>query len=142
MTDVAFHVNVPDPVAYACRLVRKAYLRGVSVLVLGDARQAGLVDDLLWAMQPSAFVPHCRGDAPPEIWARSPAVLVSAMAQAPQRPFDALLNLTPDVPPGYNAFARLFEVVSMAEADLKAARQRWRAYESDGLAPKKHEIAG
>ena len=34
MTEVAFHFNAPDKRSYACRLLRKAYLRGARVLVL------------------------------------------------------------------------------------------------------------
>jgi DNA polymerase-3 subunit chi len=142
MTEVAFHVNVPDPVAYACRLLRKAYLRGVTVLVLGEAGQIASLDDLLWAMRPVDFVPHCRGSGEAGLLKRSAVVLIDDMGQKPLRPFDALLNLTAEVPAGYGAFGRLFEVVSLAEADLQAARRRWRAYQNDGVAPKRHEIAG
>ena len=28
MTEIAFHFNVPDKLAYSCRLLRKAYLSG------------------------------------------------------------------------------------------------------------------
>ena len=37
MTEVAFHVNVSDPMDHACRLVRKGYLLGLKMLVVGDA---------------------------------------------------------------------------------------------------------
>jgi DNA polymerase-3 subunit chi len=142
MTEVAFHVNVPDPVAYACRLVRKAYLRGVTVLVLVESRQVALLDERIWAMRPVDFVPHCRDTDEAGLLTHSSVVLTDDMARAPGRAFDALLNLTAEVPAGYNAFARLFEVVSLAEADLQAARRRWRVYQNDGLAPKRHEISG
>lgn len=142
MTEVAFHVNVPDPVAYACRLARKAYLRGMSVLVLGDAAQVASLDERLWAMRPVEFVPHCRATDEEGLLRRSSVVLSADMAQVHGRAFDALLNLTAEVPSGYSAFARLFEVVSLADADLHAARQRWRAYLSDGQTPIRHEIAG
>ena len=35
MTEVAFHFNAPDPVAYACRLLRKAVSNGARMVVLG-----------------------------------------------------------------------------------------------------------
>lgn len=140
MTDVAFHVNVPNPTAYACRLVRKAYLHGLTVVVLAESRGLASLDAQLWAMRPTEFVPHGRlGDAP-GVFARSSVVLVDAMAQVPERAYGALLNLTAEVPVGYRTFGRLFEVVSMAEGDLQAARRRWRIYQEDGLTPSRHEI--
>ena len=140
MTDVAFYVNLPDPVVYACRLLRKAYLRGVTTLVLGEGRQLTALDAQLWAMRPAEFVPHCRAGGPDSPVQRSPIVLAPSIMQAPQRPFDALLNLTAEVPEGYRDFGRLFELVSQEDAALQAARRRWRVYQDDGLSPKRHEI--
>lgn len=140
MTDVAFYVNVPDPVAFTCRLLRKARSRGLTVLVLGQAKQLVKVDGLLWSMHDSEFLPHCRAGAAPGVLARSPIVLTNDMAHAPKREFAALLNLSSEVPTGYRVFGRLFEVVSMTESELLAARHRWRAYQTDGLTPERHEI--
>jgi hypothetical protein len=38
MTEIAFHFNVPDKLAYSCRLLRKAYLSGARVVVTGEPR--------------------------------------------------------------------------------------------------------
>lgn len=141
MTEVAFYVHVPNPLVYAGRLVRKACQRGMSVWVLGQPGQVAFLDEQLWAMRPVEFLPHCRAGDAPGLLRRSSVVLAHEMAQLPERPFDALLNLGTEVPPGYQAFARIFEVVSPDEGELQAARRRWRAYERDGLAPKRHEIA-
>jgi DNA polymerase-3 subunit chi len=140
MTEVAFHVNVPDPLGYACRLIRKGYLRGMTMLVVGDGRQTALLNKQLWAMRPVDFVPHCLGSEEPGAITRSAVVLSDAGAQAPERAFDVLVNLAAEMPPAYTAFGKVFEVVSLAEADLGAARQRWRAYLQAGLEPKRHEI--
>lgn len=37
MTQVAFHFNAPDKLAYVCRLVRKATRQDARVMVTGDA---------------------------------------------------------------------------------------------------------
>ena len=37
MTEVAFHFNVPDRLAYTCRLVRKAYAAGGRTVVVAPA---------------------------------------------------------------------------------------------------------
>lgn len=141
MTEVAFHVNVPDTLAYTCRLLRKAQQRGWSALVLCGPRELEALDRQLWAMRPEDFVPHCRATHGSELVARTPVVLSADRGHhLPERAFDALVNLTPTLPEGVQRFGRVFEVVSLAEADLQAARSRWRAYKDAGLEPKRHEI--
>ena len=140
MTDVAFHVNVPDPLSYACRLVRKGYLRGMTALVVGDARQTAMLNKQLWALRSVDFVPHCLSNEVGLAVERSAVVLSDGRAAAPARAFDVLVNLTPEMPANFASFDKVFEVVSLAEAELAAARQRWRAYQQAGLEPKRHEI--
>ena len=142
MTDVAFHVNVPDPLSYACRLVRKGYLMGMTMLVVGDARQTALLNMQLWVMRSVDFVPHCMSNEAGAAVERSAVVLAESTASAPKRAFDALVNLAPEMPAGFASFAKVFEVVSFADAELAAARQRWRAYQMAGLEPRRHEIQG
>lgn len=142
MTEVAFHVNVPDPLGYACRLVRKGYMLGMTMLVVGDARQTALLNKQLWAMRSVDFVPHCLSNEAGATVGRSAVVLADGMSSAPERSFDALVNLAPEMPASFASFAKVFEVVSLTDADLAAARQRWRAYQKAGLEPKRHEIPG
>jgi DNA polymerase III subunit chi len=49
MTDIAFHVNVPDRLAYACRLLRKAVRRNARVVVAGPAPLLGQLDRQLFS---------------------------------------------------------------------------------------------
>lgn len=142
MTEVAFHVNVPDPLGYACRLVRKGYMLGMTMLVVGDARQTALLNKQLWAMRSVDFVPHCMSDEAVATVERSAVVLADSASMAPERDFDALVNLAPQMPANFASFAKVFEVVSLTEAELAAARQRWRAYQTAGLEPKRHETSG
>ena len=142
MTEVAFHVNVPDPLGYACRLVRKGYMLGMTMLVVGNARQTALLNKQLWAMRGVDFVPHCLSNDAVAMVERSAVVLADGMSPAPGRAFDALVNLAPEMPAHPASFAKVFEVVSLTDVELAAARQRWRAYQKAGLEPKRHEIAG
>jgi DNA polymerase-3 subunit chi len=48
MTEIAFHFNAPDKLAYACRLLRKAVNSGARVVVTGDAASLQALDTLLW----------------------------------------------------------------------------------------------
>ena len=74
MTEVAFHVNVPDPMGHACRLVRKGYLLGMTMLVVGDARQTALLNKQLWALRSvgvtQVLAPNAVGSLPASIGRR------------------------------------------------------------------------
>jgi DNA polymerase-3 subunit chi len=55
-----FHTDVGDPLAYACRLLRKAYRRALKVVVCGEAERLTRLDTLLWTFEQQEFVPHAR----------------------------------------------------------------------------------
>ena len=63
MTEVAFHFNVPDKMAYVCRLLRKAVNAGAKVAVIGDEATLAVLDPLLWTFSPHEFLAHCMADA-------------------------------------------------------------------------------
>ena len=58
MTEIAFHVNVPDRLAYACRLLRKAVRQGARVAVTAPPATLRGLDRALWTFEPTEFVPH------------------------------------------------------------------------------------
>ena len=53
---------------------------------------------------------------------------------------DVLVSLMPQVPAGFEQFARLIEVVSLDEADRAQARERWRYYTSRGYQIQRHDV--
>ena len=138
MTEVAFHFNAPDKLVYACRFTRKALRHGARVVITAATPALEQLDRMLWDMHPSDFVAHCRADADRALLQASPVVLAEDAGQAPLR--DLLLNLGQTVPPQFAAFARLVEVVSLADEDRAQARQRWRYYSSLGYAIVRHDL--
>jgi DNA polymerase-3 subunit chi len=139
MTEVAFHFNAPDKVAYACRFARKAQRSGVRLVITGPADTLTALDGMLWNMMPQDFVAHCRSYAGEELLRFSPVVLALDASQAPHQ--DLLLNLGGEVPEGFGSFERLVEVVSATdEADRGEARARWRHYASRGYAITRHDL--
>ena len=60
MTEVEFHTGVEDRIAFACRLLRKAYRRGSRVLVTAPAEVLAELDRSLWTFDERDFVPHVR----------------------------------------------------------------------------------
>jgi DNA polymerase-3 subunit chi len=128
MTQVDFHTNVGDKLAYACRLARKAYLAGQPVLVTGEAQILQAFDALLWTFSPLDFIPHCALGS--ELAAVTPVVLAEQFDDAPH--YRILLNLGATVPEHFARFERLLEVVGDAPDDLTAGRERYRFYRDRG----------
>jgi DNA polymerase III subunit chi len=142
MTEIGFHFNVPETAAYACRLVRKATRRGAQVAVTGTDEMLARLDRDLWAFDPVEFIPHLRlrsGEPAPERLRATRVWLVEQASSAPHQ--DVLVNLGREAPAGFESFARLIEIVSTAEDDRLAARQRWKRYKDRGYAISQHEVA-
>lgn len=139
MTQISFHFNAPEPVDYACRLLRKAVNSGAKVVVTGSPDILKRLDASLWSVSATDFVPHCllRGD--PRVIAASPVVLTTLIESAPHH--DVLLNLGESIVEGFDLFNRVIEVVSMDEADRQSARTRWLEYTRLGYSLLRHDLA-
>jgi DNA polymerase-3 subunit chi len=140
MTEVAFHFNVPDKWEYVCRLLRKANARGSRVTVTGEPGALELVDGQLWGLSPTDFIPHCAaGSADAGTLAASPIVFCPSCDLSPHH--EVLLNLGSVVPPGFERFERLIEVVGAEDNDRQLSRQRWKFYQDRGYAIRRHDVA-
>lgn len=94
---------------------------------------------MLWSVSPTDFVAHCFDDADEEILAASQVVFSTDVRQAPHQ--EVLLNLDSQVPPTFERFTRLVEVVSsIDEQDRGQARLRWKHYASRGYAIVRHDL--
>ncbi|MFM6986810.1 MAG: DNA polymerase III subunit chi [Hydrogenophaga sp.] len=140
MTEVAFHFNAPDRLGYACRLLRKAYLKGARVLVLADAPLAQALDQQLWTVGGTDFVPHALASAAPALLTHTPIVISDAPEPVPGQ-HQVLVNLRDTWPAGFEAFARVIEVITPEAPVREQARQRWRQYKAAGVEPQHLDIA-
>jgi DNA polymerase-3 subunit chi len=138
MTEVAFHFNAPDPVAYACRLLRKAVSSGARMVVLGVPDTLQQLDLALWTFSPPDFVPHCHVDSDPRIVAMSPVILASSTESLLHR--QVLLNLGHRVPDGFERFDRVIEVVGLDDEGRQLARGRWKHYTDRGYTITRHDL--
>lgn len=139
MTEVAFHFNLPDKLAYSCRLLRKAYAGGARVVVTAEPNVLAQLDQMLWTFSALEFVPHCRTDADAATLAATTVLLAESVADGASA--EVLLNLGQSIPDGFERFARCIEVVSQLDEDRAAARRRWRHYADRGYALKGHDRA-
>jgi len=139
MTDIAFHSGVPDKLAYACRLLRKAYRSNARVVVSGPSDLISRLDQMLWVFDDLEFIPHVRArGATPAQQSRTPIVLVEEGSDAEPPHRDVLLHLGANPAPDCERFTRVIEVVSTEAADRDAGRRRWREYEARGHALTHH----
>ncbi len=141
MTEVSFHFNVSEPLRYACRLLRKATRKGAKVAVVAPAPLLADLDRALWTFDALEFCPHVRltaGATPAPRLRATPIWLLDRAADAPDR--DVLLNLSSEVPAGFESFERIVEVVATSDADRSAGRERWKHYASRGYAIARHEV--
>lgn len=143
VTEVSFYTGVPDRLDYVCRLLRKANAQGAKVCVCGPAAALDRLDALLWSFEPTEFLPHLRlkgeGRVLPPALRDTPICLAGEPSWSPHR--EVLLNLSDDMVPGFDAFERVLEVVSVIEDDAAAGRRRFKTYRSQGFAVKHHEVS-
>ena len=140
MTEIAFHFGAPDRLAYTCRLLRKASATGARLLVRSSAQMVGELDKALWNLGPVDFITHCEATAPASLKARS-AVLLQSADEPLHAGLPILVNLSEDVPQGFEQFQRVIEVVSTDEQDRNLARRRWKRYTELGYTITRHDLA-
>lgn len=139
MTEIAFHFNAPDRLAYACRLLRKAVSSGATLVVTGQSNTLQQLDADLWTLSPIDFVPHCFLGSDPHVVAASSVLLAASTESVPHR--QVLVNLGPVVPSGFEHFDRLIEVVGLDDEDRQLARDRWKHYTELGYVITRHDLA-
>jgi DNA polymerase-3 subunit chi len=125
-----------QPLLLVCELAKKAYARQLPTLVLArDFAQAEAIDDLLWAFDEDAFIPHqIAGDADED--AEVAVLIVPPDIDTPDRPL--VINLRDAVAPG--RYDRVLEVVAADPAARDGSRVRWRAYRDAGVEVAKHDM--
>ena len=139
MTRIDFHTNIPDKLTYACRLARKAYSAGGKLVLLAeDAAQANALNEALWSLSETDFLPHVMAGDP--LAAQTPIIVTdSDEAELPHG--DMLVNLTRRAPANVDRFQRVFEIISTDEDDAAAGRIRYVAYKQQSY-PLTHFVAG
>lgn len=139
MTRIDFHTNIPDKLGYACRLARKAYAAGAKlVLLTEDATEAARLNEALWSLSETDFLPHVLAGDP--LAAQTPIIVTdSDTAELPHG--DMLVNLTRRAPANVDHFKRVFEIISTDPDDAAAGRKRYAAYRQQSY-PLTHFVAG
>lgn len=139
MTRIEFHFNTADRLVHTCRLLRKARAQGLRIAVLGEPSTLKRLNQTLWTFSPTDFVAHCTQDDPLVVQQASPVFLgEGALAR---QDFTVLLNLGDPVPPSFERFERLIEIVANDDHGRSEARQRWKHYKAQGFELLQHDLS-
>jgi DNA polymerase-3 subunit chi len=129
LTQVFFYHGAADKLAAACALLGKTSQQKKSILVFADEKAVlDTVDRLLWTQSALSFYPHCWASSP--LATDTPVQLSNSLASIKQH--ERLMNLGKTIPPGFEQFASLIEVVGQEENDRLAARDRVKHYKDSG----------
>ena len=124
--------------AFACRLIEKAYLLNLKVLVLNDTlADAQALDELLWTFNERSFVPHQLCVDEQSLDAATPVHLAVQTASVPDA--DLLLNLGTALPADLLRFPRIAEVIDADEERRRTGRERFKAYRDMKLTVETHQ---
>ena len=125
-----------EPLRLVCELARKAYDANLWTLVLArDAAQAAALDELLWAFDEDAYIPHQIAGTDDED-ALTPVLIASPDDDVPLRAL--VINLR-DAPVD-GSFERVLEVVPADESARGPLRERWKQYQARALEVKKYDM--
>ncbi|MBZ0105245.1 MAG: DNA polymerase III subunit chi [Sulfuricella denitrificans] len=138
MTQIDFYTHVQDKPLLACKLSAKALEQDLRVLVLTENEEmANKIDHLLWTLPATGFMPHCR--ARDELASMTPVIVDHDPGELVHE--QLLLNLSGARPAFFSRFQRLIEIVTTDEADIAAARARFRFYRDRGYEIRSHDMS-
>jgi DNA polymerase-3 subunit chi len=124
--------------SFACRLTEKAYLKDLKIVIVSDTlADAQALDELLWTFNDRSFIPHkvCLDEQSVD-----PATAVHLTVETPLSDADLLVNLAQRLPPQFQRYSRIAEVIDADEERKRLGRERFRAYRDLKLPLETHQI--
>lgn len=98
------------------------------VIVTPDAASRKHLDQMLWQIPPTAFIPHCNSDA--EGAEHTPVLLAHDAEKFPHH--ELLISLHDETPGYFSRFERVIEIVGVNETDSLRGRARYKFYRDRG----------
>lgn len=125
-----------EPLRLVCELARKAYDTNQWTLILvRDAAQAEELDELLWAFDDDAYIPHQIAGTDDED-DLTPVLIATPDFDAPARAL--VINLRDAAHAG--PCERVLEVVPADPAAREPLRERWKQYKERGFELNKYDM--
>ncbi len=123
---------------FACRLTEKAYLKDLKIVLVSDTlADAQALDELLWTFNERSFIPHkvCLDEQSVD-----PATPVHLTVETAMPAADLLVNLARRLPPQFQRYPRIAEVIDADEERRRLGRERFKAYRDLKLPLETHQI--
>jgi len=124
---------------FACRLIEKAYLRDLRIVIVSDTpADAEALDDLLWSFNERCFIPHkiCRDEHSLDPATR--VYLTALPANAPAG--DLLVNLAARLPAQWERHPRIAEIIDADEERRRLGRERFKVYRDLKVILETHQL--
>jgi DNA polymerase-3 subunit chi len=139
---VDFYVSAdagePARLRLACRVAEKAYLAKQRVVVLcEDGAMLPKLDEMLWTFGDGSFVPH---DIVTAQGAQCESPVSLTTGALPDGDADVLINLASAVPPCFEKFARVAELLDGRPEVRAAGRERFKVYRGKSIEPQTHNV--
>lgn len=109
------------------------------VFYSGDRTLLERLDRDLWTFSALAFIPHCH--VRDELASVTPILLAGPVDADVCAHHEVIVNLDRQQPEFFSRFDRMIEIVEADDADLEAARSRWRFYKDRGYPLARHDLA-
>jgi DNA polymerase-3 subunit chi len=125
---------------FACRLTEKAYkLDNKTHAHVTGAAQARQLDELLWTFRQGSFIPHEIADQTAEPDTQIAPVTTGHQSEA-ARSGDLLINLAETIPPFFDQFTRVAEIIDSSVECRQHGRERFSFYRDNGYELKTHKL--
>jgi DNA polymerase-3 subunit chi len=123
---------------FACRLAEKAYgLKHKIHAYTSSPAIARELDELLWTFRQGSFLPHelVQTDKQEML-----APITIGHSEQSDTSGDFLINLADEIPPFFDKFERVAEIVDSTSDGRCAGRERFGFYKDNGFEPNTHKI--
>lgn len=144
MTEIVFYLHdqydTSAQLDLACRLLQKISQQKLETYVYtSDQDSTDLLDAVLWVFLPQSFIPHCLY---PQTKGQPAAPVRIGHASPPADAANLLLNMTTVIPPNYERFNKICELIPANESFVKLGRKRYTTYQAQGHTLQHHHING
>jgi DNA polymerase-3 subunit chi len=104
---------------------------------MGSSGQARELDELLWTFRQGSFLPHSLSTSATD--AQAPITI--GYDEPTDVSGDLLINLADAIPPFFDRFTRVAEIIDGTQESRRLGRERFSFYRDNGYEPNTHEIS-
>ena len=138
MTRISFFHGANDRLQAAAKWIAEAQRSDAPCVVYTPLKaQADALDRLLWTAVATGFTPHCQADS---ALAEETPVLIATHLDTVSHDRH-LVNLSNEIPPGFDQFAHMTEIISLNDDVRLPGRERFRFYREQGYPLESHDLA-